>query len=135
LVAHATLCDRHTRLNAAKLPARAIAFGIRTIRGLLRGETVNRQDAKAPRTLGSNHWFEPWEPWRLGVLAVHSAVKLGFADDRAARRRRRLGKPVRQIPNAIPLQEGLPAMVLARCLAALFLVAAVAACYRGEASR
>jgi hypothetical protein len=38
-------------------------------------------------------------------LAVHSAVKLGFADVRAARRRRRLGKPVKQIPNAIPLMQ------------------------------
>jgi hypothetical protein len=32
--------------------ARAIAFGIRIIRGSCRGQTVNRQDAKVPRKAG-----------------------------------------------------------------------------------
>jgi hypothetical protein len=36
-------------------------------------------------------------------LAVHSAAKCGFAEDRSARGRSWLGEPVKQIPNAIPL--------------------------------
>jgi hypothetical protein len=39
----------------------------------------------------------------LGVLAVQLVTKPGFADERFAGGRRRLGKPIKEIPNAIPL--------------------------------
>ncbi len=44
------------------------------------------------------------EPWRLGALAVHSAVKAGFADGRLPHGRYRLGAPVGGCPNVIPLR-------------------------------
>jgi len=48
------------------------------------------------RVTGSRHQS-------LGVLAVHSDAKAGFADDRLALGRCRLGESVKEIPNAIPL--------------------------------
>ena len=62
-------------LSGAGTAPRAIAFGISVIRGSRRCRKVNRQGAKK-----SGDWqdqgdgFAPSEPWRLGVLAVHSAA-------------------------------------------------------------
>jgi len=39
----------------------------------------------ATRVLSMPGFFDPPKPWRLGILAVHSAVKSGFADDGVAR--------------------------------------------------
>jgi hypothetical protein len=62
---------------------------------------TNRQGAKKswyPERAGDG-----FDAWRLGVLAVHSAATTGIAGDRVALGRWRLGEPVKQFPNAIPL--------------------------------
>jgi len=67
-------------------------------------EPPRRQGAKKSLDReGAGDGFDPSEPWLLGVLAVHSAASPGFADDRSARGRCRLGEPVKEIPGAIPL--------------------------------
>ena len=77
------------------------------MRGVRRGQSVNRQDAKAPRIAeptgigqdrgtGSGHRD-------LGVLAFHQAAKAAPTDNLLARGRCRRGASVKEIPTAIAL--------------------------------